>query len=54
MDSLCRLMRGMVHPRRLHKFKLQIPGSTATVLLVGYSFLLYKQPMKGRVYKGLG
>ena len=54
MDSVYQLLKGMVHLPHLHKLKLQIPAGTATVPHVGYSFLLYKQPMKARVYKGLG
>ena len=54
MDIVYQLLKEMVHLHHLHKLKLQIPAGTATVPHVGYSFLLYKQPMKTRVYKGLG
>lgn len=54
MDSLCQRIKGTVQVHYLHKLKLQIPGFTAAVRHVVYSFLSCQQPMKGRVYKGLG
>lgn len=54
MVSLCQPIKRMVQVHYLHNLKLQIPGSIAAVWHVAYSFLFCKQPMKGRVYKGLG
>lgn len=53
MDSLCQPTRLTVHLPPLHELKLQFPDSTATVRRMVYS-LFCEQPMKGRVYKGLG